>query len=113
MKPQWLLIAVLLAGRMTLGAGAGHPDKPKPKLTKVAAEKIALAKHPGKIKSAELETEKGRLIYSFDIQTKHGIYEVGVDANDGTVVEDKMESAADEAKEKAADKARRRAGKKD
>ena len=77
----------------------------KRKIPKAQAEKAALAKHLGKIKSSELETEHGKLIYSFDIQTKDGIYEVGVDANDGSVVEDKKESAKDEAKEQAADKA--------
>jgi len=68
------------------------------------AQKTALAKEPGKIKSKELEREKGRLIYSFDIKTADGIHEVNIDAMTGEVVEDTVESAAAEAKEKAADK---------
>lgn len=83
----------------------------KPKISKAQAEKTALSKHDGKVTSAELEREHGKLIYSFDIQTKDAIYEVGVDANDGSVVEDKKESAADEAKEQAADKAKKAAKK--
>lgn len=63
------------------------------------ATKIALEKEPGTIKSKELEHENGRDIYSFDIKTKDGIHEVNVDANTGAVVEDKVESPADEAKE--------------
>jgi ribosomal protein S3 len=68
------------------------------------AEKMALAKEPGKIKSKELERENGKLIYSFDIKTKSGIHEVNVDAISGDIVEDKVESSASEAKEKQQDK---------
>jgi len=71
------------------------------------ATKTALAKVPGTIKSKELEREKGRDIYSFDIQTKDGIHEVNVDANSGAAVEDKIESPADEAKEKQQDRKQR------
>jgi hypothetical protein len=73
-----------------------------PKISKKEAQGIALKLHPGRVKSSELETEKGIRIYSFDIQTKAGIREVGVDANTGKVVEDSAESASDEKKEKAA-----------
>lgn len=105
---------ILLLTFCLLGVGAAQAESPqghlnKPKITRAQARKTALAKHPGKIKSAELETENNRLIYSFDIQTKEGIYEVGVDANDGSIVEDKQESAAAEAKEKAADMAKKKA----
>ncbi len=77
----------------------------KPKLSMAEAKKIALDKHPGKIKSAELETENGVQQYSFDIKTTKGLYEIGVNANDGSIVEDKMESASAEKAEKAADAA--------
>jgi len=85
---------------------------PKPKLTMAEAKKIALAKHDGKIKSAELETENGVQQYSFDIKTDKGLFEVGVNANDGSIVEDKMESPKDEAAEKSADAAAAKAKKK-
>ncbi|HEY8061435.1 MAG TPA: PepSY domain-containing protein [Gemmatimonadales bacterium] len=60
----------------------------------------------GKIASHEIEREKGKLIYSFDIKTagKSGIDEVNVDAMTGTVIEKVHESAAAEAKEAAADR---------
>ena len=74
------------------------------KVTMEEAQKAALAKESGKIKSKELEREKGRLIYSFDIKTADGLHEVNVDAMTGEVIEDTVESAAAEAKEKAADR---------
>jgi len=52
----------------------------------------------GRIRSGELEEEKGRLIYSFDMKVpgKAGIDEVNVDARTGAVVA--VEHKADEAK---------------
>src|SRR6478609_233585 len=49
----------------------------------------------GKIESAEIEREGGKLIYSFDIKTPHksGVEEVNIDANTGTVVKKEHESA--------------------
>src|ERR1700694_563176 len=74
------------------------------KITMAQAKKTALTKEPGKLRSQELERENEKLIYSFDIQTKSGIHEVNVDAISGDVVEDKVESAAAEAKEKQKDR---------
>jgi hypothetical protein len=88
-------------------------DKPgllkRAKVTADAAMKAAQAKVPGAtIASAEIETEKGKLIYSFDMKTagKDGIDEVNVDAMTGAVVSVEHESPKSEAKEAAADKAR-------
>ncbi|MGH7594012.1 MAG: PepSY domain-containing protein [Gemmatimonadales bacterium] len=60
----------------------------------------------GKIASHELEHEKGKLIYSFDIKVagKSGIDEVNVDAMTGAMIEKVHESPAYEAKEAAADR---------
>ena len=55
---------------------------------------------PGTVKSAELEREHGKLICSFDIDTKNGVTEVNVDAITGAVVGTQHESAAKEAAEK-------------
>ena len=74
------------------------------KITMEQAQKTALTKEAGKIQSKEIEREKGKLIYSFDIKMADGVHEVNVDAMTGEVVEDTVESAAAEAKEKAADK---------
>ena len=70
------------------------------KISMAKAKEIALKQAPGKIKSAELEREHGKLIYSFDIDTSKGITEVNVDAINGKVVGTQHESAAKEAVEK-------------
>ena len=82
------------------------------KLAKIAPEAAtatALAKVPGgKLEKGEIEKEKGKLIYSFDIKVdgKSGIEEVAVDAMTGKVLSVEHESPAAEAKEAAADKAK-------
>lgn len=73
------------------------------KITRAQAESIALAKVPnGTIKEGELEKEKGKLIWSFDIATPGAkdITEVAVDAKTGEIASIEKESAAAEAKEK-------------
>ena len=73
----------------------------KPKISMDKAKAIALKKVPnGKIESAELEKEGGKLIYSFDIKASRGITEVNVDAMNGKVVAVQNESPAKEAAEK-------------
>jgi surface antigen len=84
-------------------------------VSKADAEKTALAQVPGgKIKEGELEKEKGKLIWSFDIATPgtKDITEVQVDALNGGVVSKTIESAADQAKEKQ-EEAREKKGKKE
>jgi hypothetical protein len=76
------------------------------KISRADAEKIALTKAPnGTIKEAELEKEKGTLIWSFDIATPgtKDITEVAVNAISGEVVSVENESAEKEASEKSAD----------
>lgn len=74
------------------------------KITKADAEKIALKKASGTIEEGELEMEKGKLVYSFDIRNKKGtITEVQVDAKTGKIVSVEEEDAAKEAAEKKAD----------
>lgn len=73
------------------------------------AQATALEKEPGTIKSKELENEGGKKIYSFDIKAKDGLHEVNVDALTGEVVEDKLETPADEAREKQQDKSKAKA----
>jgi uncharacterized membrane protein YkoI len=92
------LPALFVLSTLTAVNGTGQT----PKLSKNQAQAIALKLHPGKIKSAELEKEHGVQMYSFDIETKDGVHEVGINADSGKVVEDSVESPADEAKEKAA-----------
>ena len=57
------------------------------------ARAIALQARAGAITDEELEREKGGsgLRYSFDIKSGGAVYEVGVDAQTGTVIENKKE----------------------
>src|SRR4051812_9427391 len=61
------------------------------KITIDQARAIALKAHPGMITDEELEKEKGGsgLRYSFDIKSGNVLYEVGVDAQTGKVLENK------------------------
>lgn len=63
------------------------------KITIDQARSIALKAHPGTITDEELEKEKGGsgLRYSFDIKTGGHVYEVGVDAQTGDVLENTKE----------------------
>jgi uncharacterized membrane protein YkoI len=73
------------------------------KISRSDAEKVALAKVPGgTIKESELEKEKGKLIWSFDISTPGTAYitEVNVDAITGEIVGVEKESPAQQTKEK-------------
>ncbi len=73
------------------------------KVSRDEAEKIALSKVPsGKIKEGEIEKEKGKIIWSFDIATPGtpDITEVQVDALTGEVVAVEKESRAQQANEK-------------
>jgi uncharacterized membrane protein YkoI len=112
-------VALAVALPVLAQAQAAKATTPKPKketqaqlqreakISLAAATATAQAAVPsGKIASHEIEREKGKLIYSFDIKTagKSGIDEVNVDAMTGTVIETVHETPADEAKEKAADK---------
>jgi hypothetical protein len=112
-----ILVGILLA-LLTLPAWGGGQSKAsqaalskEAKITMEQAQKTALAKEAGKLQSKEIEREKGKLIYSFDIKMADGIHEVNVDAMTGELVEDTVESAADEAKEKAADKKQKKSEK--
>ena len=103
-------------GKMTKAAAKHETPaqlKAEAKITEDAARATALAKVPGgMVKSFELEREKGKLLYSFDIATKgkSGIDEVQVDAITGALIggvvheNKKMEKAEAkaEAKEKKA-----------
>ena len=80
----------------------------KAKVTEAQAAEAAMKRVPkGKIEAVELEPEKGRLIYSYDLKTpgKSGIDEVHIDAMTGKVIGFEHETPAMEKKE-AADEAK-------
>jgi len=88
-----LAAASLIFGTVGAQAYTGQELANQAKIGIAEARAIALKAHPGKITDEELERESGGsgLRYSFDI--KHGsvTQEVGVDAQTGRVLENKME----------------------
>jgi hypothetical protein len=108
MRQVVAVYTLLLMFAVTTWASPAQQDgqaalRKEAKISMRQAQKTALAKEPGTIKSKELEKENGKFIYSFDILTKAGIHEVQVDAINGEVVSDTVESKAAEAKEKQQD----------
>lgn len=63
-------------------------DEAQAKIGAEQARETALRAVPGAIKESDLETEHGRLIYSFEIKRpgERGITEVNVSAMDGSIV---------------------------
>ena len=98
----FMLIAALGAAPAALAAETQAQLQKEAKISMEKARSIALKNVPGgKIESAELEREHGKLIYSFDIKTaKPGVTEVNVDAITGKVLSSKHETPAKEAAEK-------------
>jgi uncharacterized membrane protein YkoI len=120
MKIKWMICSALAAALLT-GCASEKCEKKEhhnkeakqaklmaeAKVSKDDAQKTALAKVPnGTIKEGELEKEKGKLIWSFDLTTPDtkDITEVNVDAITGDVVSVEKEVADSEAKKAAEDK---------
>lgn len=88
--------ALLAAGLLAAGAAqAAAPAAPKPKISMAQAKAIALKAAPGKLIKREYEKEGGGWRYSFDIQQKGHIQEIGVNAMNGKIVENKSEGKVD------------------
>lgn len=97
------ILAVMATALIPALTFAAQP--PKNIIAKQEATAIALKASPGKIKSSELEFEKKQWVYSFDIEGSDGkLHEVLVNAKAGNVVENKIESAEDEAREAKEDR---------
>jgi hypothetical protein len=114
-----LLAAGLTACRTEMESREGEtktaPLEAQAKVSRPQAESIALAKVPGGvIKEGELEKERRRLVWSFDIATSGttDITEVQVDALTGSVVSVDHETTAEQEKERQAH-ARQKAGEKE
>jgi Skp family chaperone for outer membrane proteins len=107
MKHSWKIAPFVAVLALTLLATSGLSQTKVKKITIEEARKTALAAENGKIKSEELEKEKGKQIYSFDIEMPNGVHEVNIDAMTGKLVEDTIENAQDEAKEAAEDAAKK------
>ena len=107
-------LSLMFIGVMTVTSTnvTAQEDKEKPnaklakkaKITLEQAREIAMKEDSGTVESEELEKEKGKLVYSFDIRNAKGtITEIWVDAKNGNVIHKSEEDAAAEAMEKAAD----------
>ena len=101
-----ILGIVLFAPVLALAAPDG-PLPSDPKISEAAARATALAQvKGGRVQSAELEREGGKLVWSFDIARpgSKNVTEIWVDANSGRIVSKKRETPAEQAKEAQADK---------
>ena len=94
-------LLVLIWSSLALSAHA-----PKDRISMERAQKIATDAQVGTIESKELEHEHGKWVYSFDIRgsDKKMIHEIQVDAKNGTIVSQKIETPSQEAAEKKAEK---------
>jgi uncharacterized membrane protein YkoI len=110
MKNKIVITGMLAAALVVIGAAGCASEKSEQaelqaqaKITKEQAQQTALAKAPGgTVKEAELEKEKGKVIWSFDIATPDSkdITEVNVDAITGDVVGVEKETPEQQKKEK-------------
>jgi hypothetical protein len=106
-KAVWVLaVSIALGAAVTAPVSAESNSKgkstTKAKISMEEARALALARVPkGKVQTAELEREHGKLIYSFDIRVpgKSGIEEVQIDAMNGKVVSIEHETPQAERKE--------------
>lgn len=90
------LFIAALAVPIALSAQSQSQLRRHARIRPAAARRIALQREPGRILSAELEKEHGRIIYTYSIRTAHhGYREVNVDARNGRIVEDSKESRAE------------------
>lgn len=95
MAKRIALAALAVAGLSFGGVAAAKTQAPKPKISEQQAKKIALAAAPGKITDSEYEKEGGGWRWSFDIQQKGHIQEIGVDGQTGKIVENSNEGKVD------------------
>jgi uncharacterized membrane protein YkoI len=87
------ICTVLVVGAGFVSAYTGEDLAKDAKVTLPEARAIALKAFPGKITDEELEKETGGsgLRYSFDIKDGGVTHEVGVDAETGKLLENRVE----------------------
>jgi uncharacterized membrane protein YkoI len=108
-------LAVVALSSLTLSqAFAGEPSQAalmkRAHISKAAATRTALSRVPdAQVKSAEIEREHGRLIWSFDLAQagNTGVTEVQVNAGTGRIVSEQHESGAHEPAEAAGEPQRK------
>lgn len=87
------LAALLASGATIASAYTGQELAKHAKVPMARAQAIALKARAGTVTDRELEREKGGsgLRYSFDIKAHGKTYEVGIDAANGRILENKAE----------------------
>ncbi len=95
MTKTYQAAALLIAGILTTGAAQAKPAAQPAKISMAQARAIALRAAPGKVISAEYENEGGGWRYSFDIQQKGNVQEIGISGKSGKIVENKSEGKVD------------------
>ena len=78
-----------------IGGAALATAAPTPRISMAQARAMALRLAPGKLISSEYEKEGGIWRYSFDIQQRDHVQEIGIDGRTGKVVENKSEGKVD------------------
>lgn len=100
-----VLVVTLFALAISSGLASDNSEAKNPsKITKAKAERIALAKMPGgRVRSAELETARGRHFWSVYIGKpgSKNTKEIRVDAISGQVLAVQTERPEDQAEEPA------------
>ena len=85
--------AICIIAAAAMPASATQAPTPRISMTKARAMALKLA--PGKIISSEYEKEGGVWRYSFDIQQRGNVQEIGIDGQTGKIVENKSEGKVD------------------
>jgi len=93
MRKRYQTLAVIAA--IGIGSGAIAAKGPTPKISMAQARAMALKLALGKIISSEYEKEGGIWRYSFDIQQRGNVQEIGIDGRSGKIVENKSEGKVD------------------
>ena len=90
-----LAFAAAIAGSLVAAPTLAAERPPVARISMVQARAMALKLAPGKIISSEYEKEGGIWRYSFDIQQRRNVQEIGIDGRTGKIVENKSEGPKD------------------
>jgi uncharacterized membrane protein YkoI len=90
-----IAVTALIAGALIAPPALAAATAPKPVVSMAQARAKALKLAPGRIISSEYEKEGGIWRYSFDIQQRGNVQEIGIDGRTGKVVENKSEGKKD------------------
>jgi hypothetical protein len=89
------VVSTVIAGALVALPQVAAAKAPPPKISEASAQAMALKLAPGKIISSEYEYEGKGWRWSFDIQQKGHVQEIGIDGKTGRVVENKSEGKKD------------------